>query len=512
MTVLSKSKILAFKQCPKRLWLEVHARDERKDSKATRASFDTGNKIGEIARRIFVPEGNGIYLDYKELGGLNGLIEATPAALSQRKPVFEAGFQANGALSLADILLPVDSADGPAWHMVEVKSSTHVHDYHRIDAAVQHSVATAAGLNISKVSIAHVDSGWTYPGGDDYQGLLKLADITNEVAALIPQVPEWLSEAHKIVKLAAAPERLTGSHCHDPYECGFLQYCTSTEPKVEHPVTWLPRIQAKALKAHIAEQAVTTMEDVPDDLLNDRQLRVKACTLSGERYFDEDGARADLVQYSLPAYFLDFETINSAIPIWAGTRPYEQIPFQFSCHVMDAQQRLTHEEFLLTDGSDPTCPFAKKLVTDCGTDGPIYVYNKGFEGARINDLSKHTEDDVQLSAALLRIKDRLVDLMPIAQARFYHRSQEGSWSIKKVLPAMFPNDPEMDYKNLEGVQDGVAAQQAFLNLIGKGAQLESADVTRRQLLEYCRLDTFAMVNIWRMLAGKLGGSAIGLQE
>ncbi len=511
MTILSKSKILAFKQCPKRLWLEVHARDERKDSKATSASFDAGNKIGEIARQIFVPEGNGILLDLKELG-LNRLIEDTPAALAKRKPVFEAGFQANGALSLADILLPVEAADGPSWHMVEVKSSTHVHDYHRIDAAVQYSVATAAGLNISKVSIAHVDSGWTYPGGDDYQGLLKLADITNEVAALISQVPEWLSEAHKIVKLAAAPEKLTGSHCHDPYECGFFQHCTSTEPKVEHPVTWLPRIQAKALKEHIAEQAVKAMEDVPDDLLNDLQLRVKACTLSGESFFDAEGARADLAQYSLPAYFLDFETIQFAIPIWEGTRPYEQIPFQFSCHVMDAQQRMTHEEFLLSDGSNPIRSFAKALVTSCGTDGSIYVYNKGFEGGRINDLSKHTKDDSQLSASLLNIKNRLVDLMPIAQARFYHPSQQGSWSIKKVLPAIFPNDPKMDYKKLEGVQDGEAAQQAFLSLIGKGGTLESADVIRRQLLKYCRLDTFAMVNIWMVLADRLEGSAISLQE
>ncbi len=494
MTVLSKSKILAFKQCPKRLWLEVHARDKREDSKATRARFDTGNEIGEIARRIFVPDGNGILLDYKELG-LNGLIAATPDELAQRKPVFEAGFQANGTLALADILLPVESAGGPTWHMVEVKSSSHVHDYHRIDAAVQYSVATAAGLNISKVSIAHVDNSWTYRRGEDYQGLLKLADITNEIAALIPHVPEWLSEAHKIVELAAAPERLTGSHCHDPYECGFLQHCTSTEPQVEHPVTWLPRVQAKALKAHMAEQAVTAMEDVPDDLLNDLQRRVKACTLSGEVYFDAEGARADLAQYTLPAYFLDFETIQFAIPIWVGTRPYEQIPFQFSCDVMDAQQRMTHEEFLLTDGSNPIRPFAKALVTACGADGPIYVYNKGFEGSRINDLSKYTVDDAQLSAALLRIKDRLVDLMPIAQARFYHPSQQGSWSIKKVLPAMCPNDPNMDYSKLEGVQDGGGAQRAFLSLIRKEATLESADVIRRQLLKYCQLDTSAMVKI-----------------
>ena len=497
MTVLSKSKILAFKQCPKRLWLEVHAPSERSDSSATMSSFEIGNKIGEIARRIFAPDGNGVYLDYDALG-LKGLVCATPAALGQRKPVFEAGFQARGALSLADILLPVELPAGPTWHMIEVKSSTSVHDYHRIDAAVQQYVATATGLNISKVSIAHVDNSWTYLGGDDYQGLLKLADITNDIAPLIPQVPEWLSEAHRIVKLTAAPERSTGGHCLGPFECGFLRHCTSTEPKVEHPVTWLPRVQAKTLKAHIAEHAVAAMEDVPDELLNTQQLRVKACTLSGETFFDAVGAQADLEQYGLPAYFLDFETIQFAMPIWAGTRPYEQIPFQFSCHVMDEQRRLTHHEFLLTDGSNPIRPFAEALVAACGTDGPIYVYNKGFEGSRINDLSRHTEDDTELSAALLSVKSRLVDLMPIAQARFYHPSQQGSWSIKKVLPAMFPNDPDMDYKNLEGVQDGGSAQQAFLSLISRVPTPECSEIMHRQLLKYCQLDTYAMVKIYHL--------------
>jgi hypothetical protein len=459
------------------------------------ASFEIGNKIGEIARRIFAPDGIGIYLDYETLG-LKGLVGATPAALGQRKPVFEAGFQTSGALSLADILLPVESPAGPTWHMVEVKSSTSVHDYHRIDAAVQQYVATATGLNISKVSIAHVDNSWTYPGGDDYQGLLKLADITNDIATLIPQVPEWLSEAHRIVKLTAAPERSTGRHCLDPFECGFHQHCTSTETQVEHPVTWLPRVQAKALKEHIAQHAVAAMEDVPDELLNAQQLRVKACSLSGETFFDAMGAQDDLAQYGLPAYFLDFETIQFAMPIWAGTRPYEQVPFQFSCHVMDNQQRLTHNEFLLTDGSNPIRPFAEALVTACGTDGPIYVYNKGFEGSRINDLARHTGDDTDLSAALMKVKRRLVDLMPIAQARFYHPSQQGSWSIKKVLPAMFPNDPNMDYKNLEGVQDGGGAQQAVLSLIGRGTSLGCPDVVHRQLLKYCQLDTYAMAKIY----------------
>ena len=504
MAMLSKSKVMAYLQCPKRLWLEVHRPDLRTDSSATAASFAAGHKVGDVSRAIYDPQNTGIFLDIKSLG-LKGLIAATLPALAQRKVVFEAGFQADGTLSLADILIPVDDEDGPAWRMVEVKSSTAVKEYHVKDLAVQTAIATKAGARLTQVAVAHVDNTWVYPGAKQYVGLLKEVDQTANVQALQPEVSQWLTDAHAVANLPTQPERSTGDHCTEPYECGFLAHCASSEDQTAHPVSWIPRMQAKALKEHLATHAVRAMEDVPDELLNEQQLRVKTHTLSGGTYFDADGAKADLAQYGLPAYFLDFETINFAVPVWAGTRPFEQIPFQFSCHVMDKQQALTHLEFLRTDGTNPIRPFAEALTLACGNEGPIYVYNKGFEGARIDDLAKHVGDDAPLSAALLRIKDRLVDLMPIAKARFYHPSQEGSWSIKKVLPAMFPTDPEMDYKNLVGVQDGGAAQSAYLRASGLAEEVlcgNEQEAIRAQLLAYCKLDTFAMVRIWEKLTDR----------
>lgn len=494
---------MAYLQCPKRLWLEVHRPDLRADSSITTASFAAGHKVGDVSRQIYDPQNKGTFLDIKSLG-LKGLIAATVPALAKRKVVFEAGFQADGTLSLADILIPVDDEDGDAWRMVEVKSSTTVKEYHVKDLAVQTAIATKAGVRLSQVSIAHVDNTWVYRGDDRYTGLLKEVDQTTKVQVLQPEVTRWLADAHTVANLPTQPDRLTGDHCQDPYECGFKAHCASTEVQVAHPVSWIPRMQSSALKAHIAAHAVISMEDVPDTLLNEQQLRVKTHTLSGETYFDGDGAKADLAQYSLPAYFLDFETITFAVPVWAGTRPFEQIPFQFSCHVMHDKLTLAHLEFLRADGTNPIRPFALALVRACGNEGPIYVYNKGFEGARINDLAKHVGDDAPLSSALLRIKERLVDLMPIAKARFYHPNQEGSWSIKKVLPAMFPTDPEMDYNKLDGVQDGGAAQAAYLRASGLADELLGAneqEVIRSQLLAYCKLDTFAMVRIWEKLTG-----------
>jgi len=242
------------------------------------------------------------------------------------------------------------------------------------------------------------------------------------------------------------------------------------------------------------------MEDVHDDLLNDLQRRVKKHTLEQTTYFDAPGAKRALARHPLPGYFLDFETIAFAVPIWAGTRPYEQVPFQFSVHYLEgADQDEQHCDYLNLTGDDPTRPFAGALVKACGQSCPIFVYNKGFEGARIEDLIRHLQDEPQLVQALAAIKARLVDLKPITQDHYYNPEQKGSWSIKAVLPAMVP---ELSYKQLDTVQDGGGAQFAYLTAVGQTEEQPNAErieSIRKQLLAYCKLDTLAMVKIWQKL-------------
>jgi hypothetical protein len=237
-------------------------------------------------------------------------------------------------------------------------------------------------------------------------------------------------------------------------------------------------------------------------------LRVKKHTLANTVYFDSVGAKAALERHPLPAYFLDFETIAFAVPIWAGTRPFEQVPFQFSLHYLQAaDQKPQHSEFLDLTGTNPTRPFAEALVKSCGQTGPIFVYNKGFEGARIEDLIRHLQYEVSLVAALAAIKARLVDLKPITQDAYYNPVQKGSWSIKAVLTAMVP---ELSYKNLDTVQDGGGAQLAFLKAIALASGQDAVDevaLIRKQMLAYCCLDTFAMVQIWRVLSGEAAFSS-----
>jgi len=184
-----------------------------------------------------------------------------------------------------------------------------------------------------------------------------------------------------------------------------------------------------------------------------------------------------------------------AVPIWKGTRPYQQIPFQFSLHVLSETGELRHAAFLDLTAKDPRRGFAEAMVAHCGEKGPVYVYNAGFEGRVTRELAQAFPD---LAPALVGIVGRLVDLLPIARAHYYHPSQHGSWSLKALLPAAVP---DLSYDNLEGVANGAMAVSAFSEAIhpdttpGRKAELHA------QLLAYCLLDTLAMVRLWQFFQG-----------
>ena len=495
MRLLSKSKLLAFRQCPKRLWLEIHRKELRQDSAATQASFKVGHQVGDIARNLYDPKGTGHLID-AQVDGFDVAFSRSAELLNQSRPIFEAGFSASGALAFADVMLPARKAGKRVWKMIEVKSSTKVDDYHRDDTAIQAYVARSSGVPLVYIALAHIDSSWVYPGEEDYQGLLVEEDLTDEAFSRENEVKAWIAEAQKIAGKRTEPSIGTGPHCKDPYECGFLGHCQSQEPQAEYPVSWLPRIQSKALKTLIDVEGVNDLRHVPDALLNDRQQRVKTHTLSGEVFFDELNATTDLAQHKLPAYFIDFETIQFAVPIWKGTRPFQQIPFQFSAHRLSRTGKLDHHSFIDLSGRDPSKTFAEALITACGDRGPVFVYNAGFETSRIKELGERFP---KLKPFLLAINERVVDLLRVAEQRYYHPSQQGSWSIKKILPAVAP---DLRYEALNGVQNGGMAMDAFREAVSTSTTKTRKTEIEQQLLEYCYLDTYAMVKLWQFFSGR----------
>lgn len=483
---LSKSKLIAFRQCPKRLWLEVRRPDLKVYDEAAHSRFDAGYRIGDFAQAQY-PGGVLIAPD----NNLTNALKETTEQLenSPRKVLFEATFQTEGILIRADLLIPARAG----WHMVEVKSSTSVKNYHIEDAAIQSWVARKAGLPLVNTSLQVVDSKWTYPGGNKYSGLLKLEPMDDYIAPLQADVPKWLAAAKQV---AGGPEPLvkTGRHCSDPFDCAFQTYCASQMAPVQFPISWAPNLHhTKRTKYEVA--GYLDLREVPVEDLSAKQRKVLAATINNKVFF-EPLTESEKKELADIRYYLDFETIGFTIPIWAGTRPYQQVPFQWSCHIEQPDGVLSHEMFLDLTGDDPSRAFAESLVRTLGKRGPIVVYNQGFEIGIMNALAARFPD---LAAGLRRIMERVVDLLPLANEHYYHPGMKGSWSIKAVLPAIAP---ELDYANLDEVADGLGAQAAYVDAIrpdtlpGRKAQLEKA------LCEYCARDTLAMIKILHYLHGK----------
>lgn len=508
MTPISKSRLLAFRQCPKRLWLDAHMPELFQTTDSTQARYAAGHRLGEVARQIFDPSGQGITFDVMAQGAASVVaqtqleIAPTPRTLAHRTPMFEAGFEAAGARVFVDVLLPVPTPRklSPRWGIVEVKSATSLSDVYLDDAAIQYFVATQAGLALDCIAIATVNSDWMLAKQGHYDGLLQQHDVTQDIQNLVMEVPLWVKAAQVVLKRRTPPAVKTGAQCASPYPCAYVAHCQSQEPLVEHPVQWLPRVHTKDLLAHLAQPAMRSMEDVPDALLNPQQLRVKQATLRGRAWRDAPGAAQALAAHAAPFYFLDFETLADAVPRWVGTRPYQQIPFQFSLHRVGPRGGERHTEFLDISGNDPRLALAQALVDACGGDGTVFAYNARFEAKCLEELAKHLAANVparrKLAKALRSIAARLVDLEAVVRAHYYHPSQKGSWSLKAVLPALLP---KLSYADLDGVQNGTEAQLAYAEAVDPQTPPQRVHELHQQLLAYCELDTRALVELWRLL-------------
>ena len=474
---LSKSRLLLHLQCPKRLWLKVYRPELEEVNDGNQARFDTGTYVGELAQQLHP---DGVLIDGEDLR--RAIADTQEILTGESRPIFEATFQSNGLLIRADLLLPTENG----FRMVEVKSSTSVKEYYLTDAAIQSWVAHQASLPLTSVEIAHIDNSFVYPGGGDYQGLFHYADISDQIADMQTEVPDWINAA-RVTLAGSEPCIAPGAQCSKPFDCPFSGYCS---PKTEigdgYPPEVLP--YGGTLAASLREEGYTDLRDVPEERMESwKHQRVWRATKSGQVVLNPEAGKL-IAALPYPRYYIDFETINPAVPVWAGTRPYMQVPFQWSCHIETAKGVMTHCEFLADGQSDPRRPFAESLIDAVGIDGPVFVYNAPFERSRMQELADYYPD---LAPALQAAIDRLVDLLPIAREHYYHPEMRGSWSIKAVLPTIAP---DLAYDNLE-VANGGMAQEAFAEIMGAETLPERRQQLHDALLLYCERDTLAMVRI-----------------
>lgn len=483
--MLSKSRILEFIQCPKRLYLTVHHPDLAQEPSGQKEKVEIGEQIGGIARSLF-PDGIMIPNENNEL---DLAVSRTRYAIQNEAdtPLFEATFEHQGLLVQIDILAP--EANG--YRMIEVKSSTDVKEHHLQDAAIQVWVMKHAGIRLSGVSIMHVDKEFQLDGEGNYAALLKEVDVNDSILELVDQVPMWIEDCHHILQ-SGIPGIEIGRHCDSPFECPFKKFCSAGQP--EFPVHLLPNTAGKNAANKLKAQGYVDLREVPAGILQHETLeRIRRVTASGAAELDPAASQA-INELEYPRYYLDFETIQFAIPIWTGTRPYQQLPFQWSCHIETGPDQLEHREFLDVTGDAPMRDFAESLLRTLGNDGPILVYNQAFEKTRIKELAAMFPD---LSTPLLSLLERVVDLLPITKDFYYHPAMKGSWSIKAVLPTIAP---DLCYADLDGVQDGNQAQQAFAEAIDQQTPADRREALRNALRSYCQLDTLAMVRLTHFLA------------
>jgi len=480
---LSKSKMLAGWQCRKRLWLEIHAPERAAYSAGTQRAFAIGHAVGDIARQIF-PGGTLVGHDTKLSSALDQTAElaARPGPLT----IYEGTFQHEGVLIRADVIVRDSSG---CVRLVEVKSSTRVKPVNHIDCAVQAWVLAGAGLAPDRIELGHINNQFVYPGGDDYDGLLSFADLGAKVLPLIDEVPRWLADYRRMLA-GEVPEIRVGPQCRNPYECAFLDYCTPPQP--DYPVNRLPG-GGKAVW-QLLENGIDDIRDVPPGVLSETQEWVRRVTVAGAPELRPAAGEA-LRELPYPRYYFDFETVSFAVPVWTGTRPYQALPFQWSCHVETAPGVIEHREFLADGAGAPMRECAETLLGALGDSGPVLVYTS-YEAGVLKTLAEMFPD---LAPRLEAVIGRLFDLHPLAKANYYHPDMLGSWSIKSVLPTIAP---ELDYAALGEVQQGSAASDAFVEMMSPETGAARHSALRADLLRYCAMDTLAMLRLRQALCGE----------
>lgn len=486
---LSKSRLIAWKQCPKRLWLQIHRRDLLEISDEAEQGFQIGYEVGEVAQGLYP---DGILIEDDD--DLSAALASTKLAMATYpdRPIFEATFQHDGVLVRADLLLPAEAG----YRMAEVKSSASVKPYHIDDCAVQAWVLKQNNIPLASIELAHIDTSFVYQGDDDYRGIFHHEKLDEVVYPLLELVPGWIQAARRTLS-GAEPLIEPGAQCDDPFECPFKAYCSQHIEEAiqpEYPLDVLHRMRTETKDA----LRVSGFDDacqVPPELLNETQQWIQRVSQTGVPELSPN-AGVSLAGLSYPRYYLDFETINLAVPRWAHTRPYAtQVPFQWSCHIEASDHQLSDVMFLDVSGNDPRRLCAERMIATLGSDGPVFVYYQAFEKGRIAELAELYPD---LAPALHAINVRIVDLLPIARANYYHPEMKGSWSIKAVLPTVAA---DLRY-DLLVVGNGGDAQAAYREILHPDTPETRRRILTAGLREYCKLDTLAMVRLAWFFQGR----------
>lgn len=488
---LSKSTYCNGIQCKKMLWLDYNNPEVKTDINND-SVLENGTSVGLLAKDLF-----GDYIDIEFNIDKNIMIYNTQIALKKDNVIItEASFEFNNNFCSVDIL----KKNKNNYEIVEVKSSTEINPVYYEDVSYQYYVLTNLGYNVTKVSIAYINNKYTRTGNIELDKLFTLEDVTSVAINNLDKVKRNIDNINKYMEQKEEPNDDIGIHCFKPYECPYFKYCTKHLPEDN---VFKIRGMSNKTKISLYSGNIHNYDDLLEAKINDKYKQQIDFELNDRKpYINKKNIKDFMDTLYYPLYFLDFETYQQPIPLYDGIRPYMQIPFQYSLHYIENEKgNLYHKEFLAEADIDPRRSLAEQLVKDIPVNGCVLAYNMMFEKMVIRNLASLFPD---LKDNLMAIHDNMKDLMiPFINRDYYTKEMYGSYSIKYVLPALFPNDPSLDYHNLDLVHNGSEASNSYANL-GKLSKKEQDNI-RNSLLKYCELDTYAMVKIWTKLKEILEG-------
>ena len=486
---LSKSKYCMGVQCPRLLWLKENKPELFDSSVIDQAVLNNGNEVGDLAMGLF-----GDYVEVPYDKDLTKMISETERLMNEGVGIIcEASFSYDGLFCSVDILKNL--GDGHV-EIYEVKSSTHFNEIYDDDIAFQNYLLTNLGYKVDGVYLVHINKEYVRHGDLDLQELFKIVDMKSDAEFLYDMVGRRIAGLRECMEKTEEPSMYIGGQCiSSNNRCGFWCHCTEHLPSPN--IFDLAGLGIETKLNYLVKEKVSFEELLAENKLNAKciqQMRHELEDLPAE--IDLESIRGFLGTLSYPMYFLDFESFAPAVPRFDETKPYMQICFQYSLHYIEHEGgELKHKEFLAYPGDDPRRALCEQLCRDIPKDVCVLAYNKGFECARIREMAELYPD---LREHLLNIRDNIKDLMsPFQGRKYYCRAMKGSYSIKYVLPALYPDDPSLDYHNLEGVHNGGEASATFLRMSDMNP--EELEEYRGHLLKYCGLDTYAMVKVWEKL-------------
>ncbi|MCK5358924.1 MAG: DUF2779 domain-containing protein [Elusimicrobiales bacterium] len=484
---ISKSQYMMGLQCLKRIWLYNYRKDLIPPiPQGQQMRFNEGHLVGDLARNYY-KGGKLIEADYKQLR--QAIEETAHLVKAGTKIIYEGCFVFDDVLIRADIL---KKNRDKSWDLIEVKSTTSVKEIHAYDTAIQKYVLEELGFKIKNVKMMYINNKFVKNGEIKPKDFFTVKTINTETNAHLQEVKKNLRKFKKILSNEKEPEIAIGPHCANPYVCEFCDHCRKHVP--DYSIYDFPHL-AWQKKEELKEMGIIKIKDIPDDFpLRPWQELVLKAEKTNKSIIDNEAIGHFIKKLKYPLYFIDFETIMPSLPFYDGLRPYQQLTFQISLHIQNTiGGKVEHFEYLGDAKNDPREELIKFMLKYIKAKGSLVAYNMSFEKTRIKEIAANFP---KYAKAMLKLNDRMLDIMkPFQKRNYIHPKFRGSYSLKKVLPALVSS---MSYADLD-IGDGGDAQIAYLNMVSGKLSDKEIKKIRKDLKIYCGQDTLAMVKILKCL-------------